>query len=320
MNTRTLSQFCKENSISIKDIAEKTGIAEGALRYADKTDHLPLNIGEKIAAAYNLPSDYFSEDIYLSEYAPAKREFGHFIKLSFDWGLSIEAAVAATALLFLIVDKALSRFIFAELKNYKIYELILTVLFSAAVILVVVLLCNRFADKFESKNKITGSIRKYRFLYFQLSLNAAAMIRLIPAATDFFFEENEIINKISSITIMLAVLFLAAFLMNAAYAGEKEAERAVKILLIFGLISSIIAEPLIVYLKLLYEIKNYLSAYSFKILIPAAINAVSFAVLASGLIIGAKKKPHLEKLRYTVLPIIQIAVSIIISTFSIAAA
>lgn len=300
MGTRTLNNFCEENNISLEDIAEKSGISLGTLRYADKTNTLPSNIGAKIAAAYGLPESYFSEDIYLSESAPAKRDFWYFVKFGFEWAISIEAAIGVFGLLFIYLNSAAESFI-----NPQITRPISAIVFSAAAATVAAVLCNTFAKHFERSNAITGNFRKYRFLYYVLPANAAMMLRVIPAAAAYFFEENIFIDKGVSVAILLAVFWLTASFMNDAYNSEKDTKSTVRTLVILGLISWLITEPLATY---------FTAADSYSVSwIPVIANGASFAALALGLTVGAKKKPELEKLWYAVLPIVQIAISILTS-------
>lgn len=321
MKTRTLSKFLEENGVNLIELSESTDVAVNELERIPKDNSVPIELGKKIVKEYSLPDDYFTEDLSKVKASPAKRNLGYFIKLSLCWDIYITIAFIIVGLLWLII-----RELFLEITNVGTVYSVFAEMFSVINAVLLTVACVLLSKYFERKNAVTGNFGKYKFLYYLLPILAFESLKIIPTIFYTFTNINstELIEGIVKIAVFIGFLLSSAHLMRCAYEADERATRtAVNILVILGLVTVIICNPLNEYLFWSGMAKYSVSESAVQRIphilsdmgtwVPSIIQAVAYLPLAFGLAVGAKKFLKLRKLWYAVLPIINIFVFCILA-------
>ena len=303
MATRTLAQFRAERQLWRKDVAQTLGISEEELEVLERSSEVPPEIAQKITAAYNLPPDYFAVDldavaaaaVQAQKKAPT-RPFHYFFKVSFVWQLLV-AFVGA----FLIVPGS----IFAAMGTTlpEVYYAVISLCQS-----VITLVSGIFLSSYiRKKTPFTGDLVPYRFLYPYLTNMSVGWVSLLYSLVFQKAFETENLTYLMGGTVMSVPILIVCLILGALYnawllqaAVEVPGTKKDKMLL--RLFSVAIAAEVLYWLLNLFGFgfTGRTGTFYFN----AVLSFLLLAAVTVGVLVGAKKKPQLEKLWFVGFPVL----------------
>ena len=303
MATRTLAQFRAERKLWRKDVAQTLGISEEALEALERSPQVPPEIAQKITAAYNLPPDYFAVDldavaaaaVQAQKKAPT-RPFHYFFQVSFVWQLLV-AFVGA----FLIVPGS----IFAAMGTTlpEVYYAVISLCQS-----VITLVSGIFLSSYiRKKTPFTGDLVPYRFLYPYLTNMSVGWVSLLYCLVFQKAFETENLTYLMGGPVMSVPILIVCLILGALYnawllqaAVEVPGTKKDKMLL--RLFSVAIAAEVLCWLLNLFGFgfTGRTGTFYFN----AVLSFLLLAAVTVGVLVGAKKKPQLEKLWFVGFPVL----------------
>lgn len=314
MATRTLEHFRAEHNIWRKDLSEELGISEEALQRLEMSGDIPDSIAQKLTESYQLPADYFTEDIDMvrAERAASlrkdpKKPLVYFFAVSFIW-LLIITAVQYVVQLPLRVANTLD---YASVPVFSYIE-------DICVNVITVFSGIYLGSYLLKKSNFRGSIADFEFLYPYLPSVAIGWVSALASIfISNFTPENislDVFNRgafaatvaLSVIGILLQVVFLGFFLNTAAYAEGKQKDKHLKILCAIVLGSQILS-----YIFMMIR-GNFFVADAL-VWVSRILSLLLLLGTLYGVCFGAKRMPHLKTVWYIVLPIAAIVLPTLFS-------
>ncbi len=301
MATRTLAQFRAEHNIWRKDLAELLGITEGELERLELTGEVPEAVMQKLTESYALPETYFTEDVDYARAVEAaaqrktpKKPLAYFVKVSFVWQLLVVlviSLVTTPSTVSAALDYTVSPF-FSTLESFC--TLLITA-FSGIYL----------GSYLIKKTNFRGNIADFEFLYPFLPSIACTWVSTLIMRVFFVSAENAEgfmpIMLPAVITGLLALVLQTAYLSflldAAALADGAEKEKRLKILCGVAL-----GGQILVYI-IIAAFGDFKDATAI-LWVKHALNLLLLLAVLYGVLFGAKKRPRLKKLWYTVLPLL----------------
>lgn len=314
MKTRTLSMFCEENNVNLEELSEKIGISSEELKSVAELSYVPSAIADRITPQFALPESYFIED--LDKPARIKNDghsFGYFFVVALLWSLATGVVMA----LYMNASSFVINFLSGEMHitASKISDIISAVLNTA----ITVLSCIIVSKIVEKKNANTGNFGKYKYFF---SIIPAYIMMILNLPIRYFYERLLISNEqtilvsnmltLSLIPVAISLVtnfgtdIICAFMMQAAF-GESN-DRKQKTL--DGLFISAAGVAVLYYLllPLLFPTSGNDGGMQW---IDSVVRLLITLTVIGGGFLGAKKKPELDKLWFTVIPLLHFTMNLL---------
>lgn len=301
MATRTLQKFRAEYEIWRKDLAKILEMPEEELEQLETMDKVPPEIAQKLIAAYTLPADYFTVDVDAA--AAEAREaqklepaapFRYFFVVALVWHLLVQvvnALVLIPTSIFAALDFTVAPF-FNNLES----------LCATVITLVSGIYLSSYIRK---KTKYRGDIINYEFLYPYLSgmvISCLSSFSTLFAAkildpANYFMNEMILSVPALIVTLLVGAWFTATHLQAAVMEPGKKKDKTLLVLCCVALASRILA-------GLFISIANDFTGQSFWYYFNTVLSVLLLAAVAAGILLGSKKKPQLNKVWFTALPVV----------------
>lgn len=319
MKTRGLADFRAEYNIWRKDLAEQLGLREAELERLELTGEVPEAILQALTAEYQLPQDYFTEDVERAAVLAAAAEryepktpLAYFFKTAFLWylflGVVMYAVTLPSTIAVFFSYEISGSFILLENICIQIINIVSGIYLGSHIL---------------KKTNFRGSIAAYEFLYPYLPGMAVAGIysilslvfRTTPNALPNLFAYADVFSVVkpqlltllfSAVFVVLSIVYLAFLLDTAARAQGAEKEKRLKILCGIALGSQVLS-----YIAQMVG-GNFFTADA----LTWTVRVLSFLLLLAvlyGVLFGAQKSPRSNTLWLTVLPIVAMALPMVVS-------
>ena len=310
MAKRTIYLFRAEKGVWLSDLAEKLEMAERDLVEIEQDEELPQEITEKIIDFYGLPEDYFTEDIKspfkskkkIKKITP-KKPFIYFLGISIIWTILFSLVLAVIQLPKLASTMTQSG---SASQFITIFEAVCSVLITAV--------SGVYLSTFIMKRTTYGKrVTKYEFLYpyflnkmilFPVLLNVLILVK--PNLTD---KTLMIINYIAGVgEIIVAGVVIAFMLISTITESEKIKNKIVY--MVCGATALLQIASFGLYWIGSHRVGAPLSTQS---ILSFALRIVLLGLVMFGMTIGEKKFPKLNKLWFTIIPLVAIILPTVIS-------
>lgn len=268
---KTLIDFRAEKGLYLKDVAETIGITEEELSKAETSGNIPDYITQKLIVAYNLPEDYFAEEIAVNPVKPIKNLKAYFFKASLGWYLVFSLVLCIP----MWIDGVITTIIHMNANTIgalNIYKEIFGFISDIFTVVAIFVYCHLFAKHIMKKTGLSGDIYKYKYLYEVIPSGAIAVISIFSGLiTTITYkatlaDESKVylmpigygITFIVSLISMVLVAVVTASLLNTAVMDDStlKAKRH-KTMAIIVTISSVLAFALTIFANTLEEFPRY---------------------------------------------------------------
>ena len=268
---KTLIDFRAEKGLYLKDVAETIGITEEELSKAESSGNTPDYITQKLIVAYNLPEDYFAEEIAVNPVKPIKNLKSYFFKTSLGWYLVFSLVLCIP----MWIDGIITPIIHMNANTIgalNIYKEIYGIISDVFTVVAIFVYCHLFAKHIMKKTGLSGDIYKYRYLYEVIPSGATAVITALStlittmALKETLEDESKYyfmaiaggISFVISIVLMVIAAFIMTHLLNTAIIEDVtfKAKRH-KTMAIIVTISSVLAFAIAIFANTLEPYPTY---------------------------------------------------------------
>lgn len=312
---KTLTDFRAEKGLYLKDLATALEMTEDELRAIEESGTVPVELGQRIIAQYALPADYFAEPVKIPKKTNSKRKLPYLFGTSLVWFFITSLVLALPTQVLTIFGSlvAVSSFLstdnpFMDMLNHPDFEV-----FNDIYSVVIVILAGVLFARYILKNThYVGDVKKYQFLYYILpastmtflnSIWGTVILKMYDNMTPSAIFISGIISIAVSVIMCLLFAFVCSMLINAAIEEDESKKKSILTkIAIATTVSSLIS--LVVY---------FLNSQSTE-LVYIVINILSFALTIAIAWLVAFIKPKnkaIEKIIYTILPLISICDTLI---------
>lgn len=287
--------FRAENGIRLSELSQRLGIPERELAYAEKFNEVDSELADKIIAEYNLPNDYFTEEVEVIAQNNG-RPFKYFLLLAFIWQIITGIAVSLTSI----------PFSFMDLTDIKGKVSAAVSLINAVIIIASCILTSRY---FAKNNSDSAEFGKHKYL-FRLIPSGIVLIFNIPIAlirkallSSVGLIGGNMITSLLTLIPSAAELLIIAYMMKTAVNEPKS-----KKLDIFFLCSAVSSVLYYILNPILFPAHNAVMQW-----VRAGFLALVSLAVALGLLVGRKRKPTSNDIWYMTLPIIALLAPSVLS-------
>lgn len=310
MAKRTIYLFRAEKGVWLSELAERLEMTEQELTAIEQDEIVSEEIAEKIIDFYGLPENYFTEEVKspfkakkrIKKITP-KKPFGYFLGISIVWMILVSFVLAVIQLPKVASTVTQSG---GAPQFLAIFELICSTLITAV--------SGVYLSTFIMRRTTYGKrVTKYEFLYpyflnkmilFPVLLNILILVK--PNLTD---KTLLIINSVVSVAeVIVAGVMIAFMLMATITESKKLKDKIVYILCGSNALLQIASFGL--YWFNSHRVGASLSTQS---ILSFVIRMVFVVLIAFGMTIGEKKFPKLNKLWFTIIPLVAIILPTVIS-------
>ena len=305
MAKRTIYLFRAEKGVWLSELAERLEMTEQELTVVEQDEIVPEEIAEKIIDFYGLPEKVkspFKAKKRIKKITP-KKPFGYFLGISIVWMILVSFVLAVIQLPKVASTVTQSG---GAPQFLAIFELICSTLITAV--------SGVYLSTFIMRRTTYGKrVTKYEFLYpyflnkmilFPVLLNILILVK--PNLTD---KTLLIINSVVSVAeVVVAGVMIAFMLMATITESKKLKDKIVYILCGSNALLQIASFGL--YWFNSHRVGAPLSTQS---ILSFVIRMVFVVLIAFGMTIGEKKFPKLNKLWFTIIPLVAIILPTVIS-------
>ena len=304
MAKKTLYAFRAENGIWREELSKKIGVDELTLKEIEDAPEVPQEIAEKVIVAYDLAEDYFTVDPKDKRYKP-KNPFKYFLKVAIVWELLI-------GLIFGIVMFPTTLATLFGSGDTGLFEVLETLCKAVVIAFSGVYLTSYIVRKTVYGKQLTQYDYIYPYLPAQITLCLTILVNFAPVLL-----ANKISNEIVLMAIGYAIGFigliiqgvLTAVLLNSRVEeDEKKRAKTVKKLSVVAILSSAIYALFGVAISMLSE-----SAIAPLKLASLCLELGFLILVVFGILVGEKKLPKLNKIWFTVLPLMAMLVPTLVT-------
>ena len=322
---KTLIDFRAEKGLYLKDVAETIDISEEELTKIETLNGIPDYIEEKLIVAYNLPEDYFAEEIEVNPVKPIKNLKAYFFKVSLGWYLVFSFVLCIPMWIEMILNPIIYMNV-GTIGVSNIFQEIFGFISDVFTVVATIVYCNMFAKHIMKKTGLSGDIYKYRYLYEVIPSGAIAALSIIQSLITTWGYKESIADEskyymipittgiglvISVISMALVALIMASLLNTAIMDDATRKAKRHKTMAIIVTISSVLAYALTIYANTLEEYPTYNA-------IIRRIFVYGIYIVIAWLVYFAKdNNKNKESFAFEILPIISIVDTLLFNIISL---
>lgn len=322
---KTLIDFRAEKGLYLKDVAETIDISEEELTKIETLNGIPDYIVEKLIVAYNLPEDYFAEEIEVNPVKPIKNLKAYFFKVSLGWYLVFSFVLCIPMWIEMILNPIIYMNV-GTIGVSNIFQEIFGFISDIFTVVAIFVYCHLFAKHIMKKTGLSGDIYKYRYLYDVIPSGATAGISILTslvttmALKETLADESKyylmpvasVISLVISIILMVLVALVMASLLNTAIMDDATCKaKRHKTMAIIVTISSVVAYALTIYANSLEQYPTY-NAIIRRIFVYGVYIAVAWLVY-----FAKDNNKNKESFAFEILPIISIVDTLLFDIISL---
>ena len=299
MAKKTLYAFRAENGIWREELSKKIGVDEATLKQIEDEPEVPQEIAEKVIVAYGLAEDYFTVDPKDKRYKP-KNPFKYFLKVSLAWELLIGLIFGVVMLPTTMAG------VFGSGDN-PLYDLLEIVCKALVIAFSGVYLTSYIVKKTVYGKQITQYDYIYPYLPAQIVLCLEIIVQLVPVIfskkTDSLILPIVVGAVYGFVALIIQGMFTAVLLKSRVEEDEKKRTKTVKKLSVLAILSTTIYSLFVVSASMASN--GIIAPLKLATL---CVELVFLIFVAFGIVVGQKRFPKLNKIWFTVLPLMAMLV------------
>ncbi len=310
MKTRTIAVFRANYNVRITELAKTLEMDVEELTAIDEIYPVPESVAEKIVNEYNLLPFYFTEDIAPENKVKTVKKTPN----SPFWYFFVVTLVASVALTFVsgIPTGIITLVAGAVTNSVEVLSLATSILLGLLSIFLFLGECIIVSKYILKKTTLTGKINEFKYLWYILPNALILVPNTITSylATNAKFEigyspASVIINTLTSFVFMLVGIAIQSYIFVLAIEEDSAKQnKKMRVIAICSIVSYIIYYIIRVAFIPFGGVNNWSTSI---------ITAVFTIATAIGIIVKKQDNERLDKLIYTVLPILAIVGSRIFS-------
>lgn len=297
MAKKTLYAFRAENGIWRNELSDKIGVDEQTLKQIEDEPEVPREIAEKIIVAYGLSEDYFTVDPNAKDkrYKP-KNPFKYFLKVSLAWEFLI-AIIFAVVMLPTTIAGVLGT------GDSPLFDILGTICRALIIAFSGVYLTSYIVKKTVYGKQITRYDYIYPYLPAQIALCLTIIVELVPTLLSDKIDSPITLIALRGVYgivgLVIQGVLTAVLLKSRVEEDEKKRTKTVKKLSVLAIISTAIYTLFAISVSMVSN-----GAIETFTLISLCVELALVIFVSFGVVVGEKRFSKLNKLWFTVLPLV----------------